>query len=575
MKKTRIYITIAIALIAGAALFVACTREDSANKPFSKSETNPDDENECFWLGDQLENAYSVTNMQKAYDTLRANGMTDIVDVHCTHLYVKFYPETPDEYHKLISDTTLDLFDFPLDYEIIETGALCNKPGNYNELYTVVPVNYGFPNVRYDILEYCFIPDENATEAEEKVEMQSMILTGNLTPDDTVTTQPNPDNPDKRWFSWILPPKQHPSGNFTVRNTENGAKDPLVNTRVVTFRLVKIAHTNTNANGDYYMSKTFRWPCMYAISFRNSNSFTIWGNTTLAPAFYYMGRRNHRGYNTTIGSGSVAFPWATVNNAACKYIKDIVPYENVTRPPYDLRFWVLPQIGSFTGNAVMANQMKPMYAPIFTTLSTFNGTFTGKLFTASMYQILPDVVILKRDEDYFSNYSPSYRNPTKYYYSNTFHELSHTTHYSQVGFPYWQNYVNAIISNGGYGTDSLGWLGLNGYIGVGEMWGYFFENWNINNYLYNLPRDSTSPVSQYHKENLFDYNSTTNTKWFRPHILDSLCHRDGLDITPRKILNCMTVDVTTVWALKHRLKLNYGTYGRDIIIDSIFHGYGF
>jgi hypothetical protein len=56
---------------------------------------------------------------------------------------------------------------------------------------------------------------------------------------------------------------------------------------------------------------------------------------------------------------------------------------------------------------------------------------------------------------------------------------------------------------------------------------------------------------------------------------DSLCRRDGLDITPQKILNCMTVDVTTVGLLKQRLKLNYGIYGRDLIIDSIFHDYGF
>ena len=57
--------------------------------------------------------------------------------------------------------------------------------------------------------------------------------------------------------------------------------------------------------------------------------------------------------------------------------------------------------------------------------------------------------------------------------------------------------------------------------------------------------------------------------------MDSLCHTDGLDITPKKILNCMTVDVTTVGTLKERLKLNYGTYGRDIIIESIFNCYGF
>ena len=57
--------------------------------------------------------------------------------------------------------------------------------------------------------------------------------------------------------------------------------------------------------------------------------------------------------------------------------------------------------------------------------------------------------------------------------------------------------------------------------------------------------------------------------------MDSLCRRDGLDITPKKILDCMTADVTTVGTLKQRLKDDYGIYGRDLIIDSIFHHYGF
>lgn len=43
----------------------------------------------------------------------------------------------------------------------------------------------------------------------------------------------------------------------------------------------------------------------------------------------------------------------------------------------------------------------------------------------------------------------------------------------------------------------------------------------------------------------------------------------------RKIINTLTVDVTTVGALKQRLKMNHGNYGRDLIIDSIFHHYGF
>lgn len=140
MKKRTIIATIAVALIAGVSVFVACSKEDNRNG-YTKLDTDPISEEGCFYLGNQLENAYSVTNMQKAYDTLLANGMNDYVNVHCTHYYVKFYPETKAEYDLLMADTSLDLFDFPLDYELIGEGTLCSKNEDFNVLYTVVPVD--------------------------------------------------------------------------------------------------------------------------------------------------------------------------------------------------------------------------------------------------------------------------------------------------------------------------------------------------------------------------------------------------------------------------------------------------
>ena len=551
MKKRTFVATIAVALVAGVSIFVACTKEDNRNG-YTKLDTDPISEEGCFYLGNQLENAYSVTNMQKAYDTLLANGMNDYVNVHCTHYYVKFYPETKAEYDLLMADTSLDLFDFPLDYELIGEGTLCSKNEDFNVLYTVVPVDFAFPNIRYTILENCFIPGEDATEAEEKVEMQSLILTNNLEPDDTINTPPAPDSPDKRWFSWILPSKKYPSGTFKVLNTENNQYDPIQNVKVVTFKLVKIAHTYTNANGYYHIPKGYRWPCHYFMFFRNQNSFDVWGNLgPLAPAFYHMGRQSKYGHSRNLGQYSVAFPWATVNNAACTYIKEIVPAENIQRPPYNLRFWVLPEVANWSGNAMMGHHMNVT----LTTLSSFCQTTIGRTLTGSLQFILPDICVFKNDA--------SDNNLTKKYYGTTFHEMGHANHFGVAGEPYWAAYITATISNNGYGTDSVGTLGMNGYIGVGEMWGYFFENWNMNNYLSNLANYSYQRI----------YINTTY--WFNPRILDSLCRRDGLDITPKKILGSMTNDVHTVGALKERLKRDYGYGGKDLIIDSIFHHYGF
>lgn len=89
MKARTIFAAIAVAIMAGVSIFAACSKDENGSR-YTKSETDPITEEGCFYLGNQLENAYSVTNMQKAYDTLRANGMNDYVNVHCTHYYVKF-----------------------------------------------------------------------------------------------------------------------------------------------------------------------------------------------------------------------------------------------------------------------------------------------------------------------------------------------------------------------------------------------------------------------------------------------------------------------------------------------------
>jgi len=79
-------------------------------------------------LGEKLENPYSVKNMRSAYKNLQGNAQQKIAanqaDITVTHYYVRFLPETKEEYAQLTSDTTLVLFDYPLDYEIVEGGTV-------------------------------------------------------------------------------------------------------------------------------------------------------------------------------------------------------------------------------------------------------------------------------------------------------------------------------------------------------------------------------------------------------------------------------------------------------------------
>ena len=84
-------------------------------------------------LGKQLENPYSVENMKKVLESLKAsnpNGRTsgEEIEITTTHFYIKFKPKNEDELDILQKDSTLILYTYPLDYEIEEAGDFYHDP---------------------------------------------------------------------------------------------------------------------------------------------------------------------------------------------------------------------------------------------------------------------------------------------------------------------------------------------------------------------------------------------------------------------------------------------------------------
>ena len=123
-------------------------------------------------LGEQLENPYSVENMRKALTNLTANGrMASDFDIETTDLYIRFLPADSLKYDAIAADTTIELFDHPLDFEIEQEGNWYHDPSILDHLptyqYTVIKPDYIFPdNIDYEILAELFIPEE----AEEDIE---------------------------------------------------------------------------------------------------------------------------------------------------------------------------------------------------------------------------------------------------------------------------------------------------------------------------------------------------------------------------------------------------------------------
>ena len=137
-------------------------------------------------LGDKLENPYTTENMRDALVSLYPTKSRN--EVRTSHLYVRFLPAGENEFEALLS-AGLDLVDYPVDYEILVDGDYYRDPSlgedSYTWQYAVVPHDFEFPDIRYEILDECFITETDpGSRGEdgidwEAVEREAYRLTGN------------------------------------------------------------------------------------------------------------------------------------------------------------------------------------------------------------------------------------------------------------------------------------------------------------------------------------------------------------------------------------------------------------
>ncbi len=183
---------------------------------------------------------------------------------------------------------------------------------------------------------------------------------------------------------------------------------------------------------------------------------------------------------------------------------------------------------------------------------TFLWRFTGKSYHGSTTNLVstvladylgqttylvkrfgPDIVIGTEDKGY------------EEITSDVFHELAHASHFSQVGVGYWQRYVAGVIlcvvSPELYGTSESTNV-YSGYIGVGEMWGYFMEEAMLAQWKgYEFSKGDVS----------YDY-------WFKPQVYGYLYEKNekvsgNRHLQIKDIYKCLNSSVTTQYKLKKEL----------------------
>ena len=459
-------------------------------------------------LGEKLENPYSVANISDALSELyptRADAK-----VSANSLYVRFLPKTVEDF-SLLESLGVTLFDYPLDREILTYGDYYHDPsipeGSISWQYGVVPVGFAFPaGIESEVLEECFIPEEGVqTKGLEgidwdEVETRSFKATGNG------SMLPAPTRAKA---------KSKPSGRVSIKDDKLGKEAGVSGVKMVANVFVKVSTVYTDADGKYTFPAKFSARPKYNICFQNKLGFTIGMNLILVPASVStLGKDDPEGISVKIDSKSdkTLYRRCVVNNAAYDYYQRCSA-TNVTRPPKNLRFWIL-------------NKMIPSSALMMHQGAILDNKLVSNFLDA--YKVLvqvfsPDITIGSKDKN--GKYDDLY--------AVTSHEMAHASHFANVRSPYWNILATYVLSSymttgSCYGTGN----GENaGYCEVAEMWAYHVENMIYKERYGKNPRFGIS-------------------NWFHPDILTTL--EEG-GVTRAEICAALKPSVTSFEAFRDEL----------------------
>lgn len=520
-------------LFLGAVLTAVPACKGQAGDPYLVDETPLESlSHEMIVLGDKLDDPYSVENITRALETLYPTkaGRTQ---VDPTDYYVRFLPADEAEYNRLL-DLGLELFDHPLDHQILRDGDYYHDPSlaehEITWQYCVLPLDFRFPEgIRHEILDRCYLSEHDpATKSGADgidwaaVEREAFRLTGNE--------------------NLLLPQtraKSKPQGRITVVDDDsNGGKSFGVDgVLVMCNSFVKFASAYTDRDGYYELPKAYASSVRYRLMFKNRRRFAIGVNLILVPASVSaLGKGSAEGIDVEITheSDRRLFTRCVVNNAVSDYYDRCGEEDlDLMRPPSNLRIWLFQNL---------AGSSAPMLRHGTMVETELVQRFLGQ-YAKLLPIFLPDLTIGLKGATSYSDL-----------YGTTSHEMAHASHFARVGTAYWNKYILHILSafvrtgktyGDGTGADA-------GYCEVGEMWGFYMQN-RIHNDRYG----GVMPVAG-------------SSYWFFPQILRFL---DDRGMTPADIFRALTPEVHDIGALRQKLCDLYPE--RTNIINQVFNRHSY
>ena len=484
MKAFIRILALAVMAIANIVIVGCSKNQDVQQQPqsqFSYSEYT-------IQLGEQLYNPYLLQTMQTALEELVREGgaRLQVPELAVTHLYVRFLPETKEDLEALWN-LGEELYLYPLDYEIKQWGLYYKDPflgeDDYPYVYAVVPADFVFPQVRHDVLAQCYIP--------------------NLTDDDVEGTSVSGCELEWKAFEPLYLKSEtksgisagvgntiSPNGSVTV-DTCKGNFVPLRGAKVRCRTLLREAEAVLSDEGTYSFNEDeyFVVEPTYSIVYTNEKGFSLWYNLLAgaSDACVDVDSQTIDGFNIKFSlsgnsqADSVNFALAAVNNSVCDYL-DMCKAEGILPPPEDLKIWVMSFLGSSSASMIRRvaelgdEEIRVLLEKLvdFASRETDLTEIIDKEVVVPILQellklcegLLPDLTIGANTRDY------SYGR----FYSVTWHELTHSSHFSLVGPEVWKTYIYYILDYGCYGDGSAP-EEKRGICDLGESWAYANEHY--------------------------------------------------------------------------------------------------
>ena len=378
-----------LSVAAAALMFAACNEPLNDAAEVEKDSLCFAKGNEGFILGEKLENPYSLSTMRLAYKQIKCLSKSASANddfIKATHLYIKFSPKTEEEYDLLTSDTTLDIYPYPLDYDIISYDGDYHDPELPDTIptyqYASVPYSHKLPNIDYEILDSLFIPFEGKDTEEkslskskeatiwDELEYKALEITNNLTEEDK---KQSISKKAKKW---------RPSGFVKVWDSSRyigieGAK--------IKARRLFTTHTGiADAEGRFSCNGTFKYAATYLLEWERAD-FKI-KDGYISTAKLKGPTKKDCGWYLTVESDLQKF-YATIFRAAYYYYYKQKKF--VTPPSCNLRAYNYHASGDW-GNFSAGRKKSP---------------FTNAIHIYSRNQTLKQI------------------------FSTTIHELTHASHW--------------------------------------------------------------------------------------------------------------------------------------------------